>query len=91
MRAAARISSSVAPGLLNAMFSRIVPVEQKVVLHDDADVRSIVAQPDVRDVMSVDQHASALWVVERHHQADERALAAAARADERRRRSGLGA
>src|SRR5439155_19578354 len=60
-------------------------VEQEIVLHDDAHMRAIVAQPKLRDVVPVDEHASALRLVERHHESNERALAATARTDERRR------
>ena len=64
------------------------PVEQEVVLQHHAEMRSIVAQLDARQVVAVHEHAPRQRPVERHHQADQRALARSARADERRRRSG---
>ena len=62
-------------------------VEEKIVLHHHADMRAIVAKPYVRDVVSVDEHASALRMIERHDESDERTLSAATRADQRGRRS----
>jgi hypothetical protein len=49
-------------------------VEEEVVLHHHADVRAVVAKLHVRDVLAVDEDAAALGMVERHDQADERAL-----------------
>ena len=91
MCAAARISVVRRAGLAERDVLLDRAVEQEVVLHHDADVRAIVAQPHVGDVVSVDEHAAALRMVERHDESDQRALAAAARAHERRRRSRVGA
>jgi hypothetical protein len=63
-------------------------VEQEVVLQHDAQVRAEVAQLDRRQIMAVDEDAAGLRPVERHRQADERALARSARTDQGCRRSG---
>src|SRR3954468_16992443 len=63
-------------------------VEQEIVLEHDAELRAIVAQPDRREVRAVHEHAPFVGPVERHHQADQRALARPARPDQRRRRAG---
>ena len=90
MRAAARTSSVRRARLAERDVLADRAVEQKVVLHHDANVRAVVAQAQGRDVLTVDQHAAALRMVERHHEADQRALSPAARSDERGGRAGVG-
>src|SRR5262245_19762455 len=63
-------------------------VEQEVVLQDHAEVAAVVGQAQAREVAAVDRDAPALRAAEGHHEADERALARAARANERRGRAG---
>ncbi len=65
-------------------------IEQEVVLHHDAELPAILAQPQRRQVLSIDQDSSLRGPVERHHQPDEGALPRAARAHQRRRRAGGG-
>ena len=61
-------------------------VEQKIVLQHDAQVPPILGEPQVREVAVVGQYSSLRRPVERHHQADQRALARSARSNQRRRR-----
>ena len=64
-------------------------VEQEVVLQHDAQVPAVVAEPQRQQIAAV--HAAArpcCRPVERHHQADERALARSRRPDQRGRRAG---
>ena len=63
-------------------------VEQEVVLQHDAEVAPVLGQPQRQQVAAVDAHAALRRPVERHDQADERALARPGRSDERRRRAG---
>ena len=62
-------------------------VEEEVVLQHDPEMLAVVAQLDRGEVVAVDQDAARQRPVERHDQADQRALAGAARSDERRRRT----
>ena len=64
-------------------------VEQEVVLQHDAEVRAVARPAAGRRGRWPSMRMRALdRTVEGHHQADQRALARAARADQRRRRSG---
>ena len=50
------------------------PVEQKVVLQDDAELRAIVGQPHRVEIAAVHQDPALLGAVECQNQADERAF-----------------
>ena len=63
-------------------------VEEEVVLQHDAELRAVVAQPHRREIAAVDPDPPAERPVERHDQADERALPGAARSHQRGRRPG---
>ena len=45
-------------------------VEEKVVLQHDAQVRTVLAQPHVGQILTVDEHATRERPVEGHHEAD---------------------
>jgi len=64
------------------------PVEQEVLLQHDPELRAVVRQAQVREVVAVDPDHPAGRSIERHHEADERALARPARPDQRRRGAG---
>ena len=70
------------------MFSAIVPSKRKLSCSTTPRCCAVVAQLDRGEVVAVDEDAAAQRPVEGHHQADQRALARSARADERGRRSG---
>ena len=63
-------------------------IEEEVVLEHDAELGAIIAQANGGEILPIDQHAAGRRTIERHDQADERALARAARADQGGRRSG---
>ena len=76
----------VRPAVADVVADRAV--EQEVVLQHDAELRAVVAQAHVREVVAVDENPPGFRPVERHHEADERALPRSAGADERGRRAG---
>src|SRR3954447_20085222 len=59
-------------------------VEQEVVLQDHPELLPVIAQAHRCEVFAVDEDAAAQRAIERHHQADQRALARSARPDEGR-------
>src|SRR5262245_25357403 len=63
-------------------------IEEKVVLENDPDLLPVVPETQGSEVAAVDANATALGPVEGQYEADERALARAARPDESRRGSG---
>ncbi len=65
-------------------------VEEEVVLEDDADLRAVVGQADLREVPPVHENGARGGPVEGRHQADDRALPDAGRTDQRGRRSRQG-
>ena len=87
MPPAASISARVAPGLREADVVGDGAVEQEVVLQHDAELATVVAQLEPRQVAAVHANHAGLRAVERHHQADQRALAGPARPHQRRRRA----
>ncbi len=80
--AAATISSWLAsrPAVADVVAHRAV--KQRGVLGDHADVVAQALLGDVADVLTVDQDASALQVVEAQQQIDQRRLAGARAADQ---------
>jgi hypothetical protein len=83
-RAASSISARVGGGAAERDVLGHRAVEQEVVLQHHAELRAVLAEADVVEVAPVDEHAPGGGPVERHHERDERALAAPARAHERR-------
>ena len=77
-----------APGLESAMLSATVPSNRKLSCSTDAELRSVVAQPDVVEVAAVDQDAALSGAVERHDQARSACSSRSARAHQRRGRAG---
>src|SRR5690606_24077998 len=65
-------------------------VEEEVLLEDYAELRPVIAQPDVVQVEAIDGDAAGERPVERHHQADQGALAGAAGTHQRGGRAGGG-
>ena len=49
-------------------------VEQKVVLHHNTQLRSIVSQLHAVQILIVYQDLTAVWTIERHHETDQCAL-----------------
>src|SRR5665213_465887 len=62
-------------------------VEQEVVLHYDAEMRTELPQLERLERPAIDRDRAPLRVVERHDEADQRAFPRPARSHERRRRS----
>ena len=87
MRAAARTSSSRRAGLAERDVLADRAVEQEVVLHHDAEVRAIVAQPDVAMSRPSTSTRPLFGWLNAMTRPMSVLLPAAARADERRRRS----
>ena len=61
------------------MFSAIVPSKRKLSCSTTPRCDAVVAEPEVSEVAAVDEDRPALRPVERHDEADQRALAGAAR------------
>ena len=64
------------------------PVEQEVLLQHDPQLPPVVSELQRRQIPPVHQDPAFLRPVERHHQADQRALPGPARPDQRGRRAG---
>ena len=83
LRAASRISSRVADSLPQRMFSSIVSLKRNTSWLTTAIMLAQVLERELADVLAVDQDAAPGDVEDPRKQAHERALAGAARADER--------
>ena len=65
-------------------------VEEEVLLQDDAEPRAVVPEADGLQIPPVEKDAPGRRPVERHDEADQRALAGPARSDQSRRGAGRG-
>ena len=58
-------------------------IEQRAILRNNGDILAEAIESAIRQVLSIDEHSAALWIVDAEEQIEQRRLSKARRADDR--------